>query len=199
MNSSIAVTKASFIKGIVGNDPITSDTTHTIAFIGRSNVGKSSLVNSLAQKKNLVKVGATPGKTREINYFLITDSLQQAHYFVDLPGYGFATGSHAEREQLLGRIRVYLTTEAVHTDTVVLVIDSAVGLTDFDGEMLETLHAKGRHTIVAANKVDKLNQKEKAALMKNLAILAPGTRVFYTSTQRGSGLDKLRDHLLTVV
>jgi GTP-binding protein len=198
------VKSAVFLKGIVGDDALLHDTTHTVAFIGRSNVGKSSLVNSLAQKKGLVKVGATPGKTREINYFGVGflapnangKSVTHTAHFVDLPGYGFATGSRDEREQILGRIRVYLTTEAVHINTVVLVIDAAVGLTDFDSEMLETLRTKKRHAVIAANKIDKRTQKDKATLMKALAHDAPGIRVFYTSTEKPFGIDALRDFLL---
>jgi GTP-binding protein len=200
----VEVKSATFLKGIVGDDALLHDTTHTVAFIGRSNVGKSSLVNVLAQKKGLVKVGATPGKTREINYFAIGylapnangKSVPHTAHFVDLPGYGFATGSRDEREQILGRIRVYLTTEAIHINTVVLVIDAAVGLTDFDLEMLETLRSKKRSAVIAANKVDKVNQKEKSALMKSLAVGAPGIRVFYTSTEKPFGIDALRDVVL---
>lgn len=194
----VQITSAKFLKGVVGDDELLRDATRTVAFVGRSNVGKSSLVNAVCQKKGLVKVGATPGKTREINYFEVVDSAEQKAHIVDLPGYGFAVGSHAEREQILGRIRVYLTTEGVHIDTVVLVIDAAVGLTEFDMEMLATLHAKKRHAVIAANKIDKLNQKEKAALMKSLAEDAPGIRVFYTSTTKPFGVDALRDALLTL-
>jgi GTP-binding protein len=199
MKTGATIRHAAFVKGVVGSDPITQGPMHTVVFIGRSNVGKSSLVNSLAQKKGLVKTGATPGKTKEINYFHIIDSLGDEHYFVDLPGYGYAAGSHDDRAAILGRIRIYLTTEAVRIDTCVLVIDAAVGLTDFDLEMLETLHSKKRPAIIVANKIDKINQKEKAALMKSLAADAPGVRVFYTSTESGFGIDKLREYVLEEV
>lgn len=199
MKTGATIRHAAFVKGVVGADPITLEPVHTVAFIGRSNVGKSSLVNAVAQKKDLVKTGATPGKTREINYFHVIDSLGDEHHFVDLPGYGYAAGSHDDRAAILGRIRIYLTTETVHIDTCVLVIDAAVGLTDFDLEMLETLSSKKRHVVIVANKIDKINQKEKAALMKSLAADAPGVRVFYTSTQSGFGIEKLREYVLAEV
>ena len=89
------ITSAEFVKGIRGTDEILTDGVPNIAFIGRSNVGKSSILNSLTGKKALARVGEKPGKTTEINFFLIN----RTHYFVDLPGYGYATGGAKEREK----------------------------------------------------------------------------------------------------
>ena len=80
------ILSASFVKGFTGTDPILYDSLPQFAFVGRSNVGKSSLMNCLLGSTNLVKSGKTPGKTKEINFFLVNRNM----YFVDLPGYGFS-------------------------------------------------------------------------------------------------------------
>ena len=96
------ITSAKFIKGVVGSDAILEDGTPQIAFIGRSNAGKSSLLNSLTNSKKLAITSDTPGRTREINVFLINDS----HYFIDLPGYGYAQAG-ARTLDKLGAIEHY--------------------------------------------------------------------------------------------
>ena len=95
---------AVFVKGIVGPDESLDDGKPQIAFIGRSNVGKSSVINSLTRTKGLARTSSLPGRTREIILFLINKSV----YFVDLPGYGFATGSKAEQEKIQLLIYWYL-------------------------------------------------------------------------------------------
>lgn len=89
------ITSAKFIKGITGTNEILYDGLPQIVFVGRSNVGKSSVINSLVNQKDLVKVGKKPGKTVEINLFLIN----RKFYFVDLPGYGYARMGSAERKR----------------------------------------------------------------------------------------------------
>ena len=83
------ITSAIFVKGLVGDDEILNDGKDQVAFIGRSNVGKSSVINSLVNKKDLARTSSFPGRTQEINVFLINKDF----YLVDLPGYGFAKGS----------------------------------------------------------------------------------------------------------
>jgi len=85
---------ASFVKGVVGEDAVMYDGTPHIAFIGRSNVGKSSTINAVLDRNKLVKVGNTPGKTREINFFKVTTVDNKDCYLVDLPGYGYAIASN---------------------------------------------------------------------------------------------------------
>src|SRR3989344_2302589 len=98
------ITSAEFVKGVVGEDEILTDGTPQIAFIGRSNVGKSSVINSLAQKKDLARTSAFPGRTQEINLFLINRSF----YLVDLPGYGYAKMSKEKQFELQDLIAWYL-------------------------------------------------------------------------------------------
>lgn len=145
-----------FVRGIVGTDRILEDGKPQIAFIGRSNVGKSSVINSLVGKKTLVKTGKKPGKTTEINFFLINHKF----YFVDLPGYGYAEGGKEKIEKIRKMIIWYLTESGANPSTVVLILDIKAGLTTFDLDVLEILREQKLNYIIVANKADKLNQKE---------------------------------------
>ena len=145
-----------FVKGVVGTNPILEDGKSQVAFIGRSNVGKSSVINSLVGKNTLVKVGKKPGKTTEINFF----SINRKFYFVDLPGYGYAAGGKEQIEKIRKMIIWYLTESGARPSTVVLIIDIKAGITDFDRDMLEILREQNLNYIIVANKADKLNQKE---------------------------------------
>jgi len=150
------IKKAEFIKGITGTNDILNDGRPQVAFIGRSNVGKSSVINSLVNRKNLVKSGSKPGKTQEINFFLINNKV----YFVDLPGYGFMKASLKRREKAKKMILWYLFRSGVRFKKVVLIIDAKVGFTDFDREMLDLLNQNRVPIIIIANKVDKLKKNE---------------------------------------
>ncbi len=185
-----SITSAQFVKGIRGTDPILQDGRFQAAFIGRSNVGKSSLIASLIGStgqnteqntgKKLVKTGKTPGKTKEINFFFINNDL----YFVDLPGYGFALMGAAEREQLRKMILWYLFETVIPARLVVLIVDAFVGLTDFDKQMLATLQEHGVRFIVVANKIDKLKRND---ISKQIALLTEqsgGEVVAYSSKER---------------
>lgn len=150
------ITSAEFTRGIKGSDPILGSGIPQAAFIGRSNVGKSSVINSLVGRKDLAKSSATPGKTREINFFLINENL----YFVDLPGYGFAKMSQKQSDKLRKMILWYFTAGEANPKLVVLIIDAKVGLTALDMEMLEILKGSGLNVIVLANKIDKLKKND---------------------------------------
>jgi len=152
----INITSADFKKGIKGTNDILDDGIPQVAFIGRSNVGKSSVINSLLNRKSLVKSSSTPGKTREINFFLVNKEV----YFVDLPGYGFAKMSHKESDKLRKLIFWYLTSGEASPEVVVFIIDAKVGLTDLDIEMLGILIEYDHNVLVVANKVDKLKKND---------------------------------------
>ncbi len=152
----ININTAEFTKGITGTNPILQDPISQIVFIGRSNVGKSSVINSLTGRKSLVKSSATPGKTREINFFLINKEV----YFVDLPGYGFAKMSKKQSEKLRKLILWYFTSGESMPRLVVLIIDAKVGATDLDMEMLEILREHNHNVLIVANKVDKLKKND---------------------------------------
>ena len=130
-----------FVQGVVDETAVLYDGTPHIAFIGRSNVGKSSTLNSLTGQKKLVKVGQTPGKTQEINFFRarVSDDNkenQQEIYLVDLPGYGYAKLSKARRKVLKNLIQWYVGHPEADTALICLIIDGKVGLTDQDREMI---------------------------------------------------------------
>lgn len=163
------ITSAEFLKGIVGTDIILTDGVPEIAFVGRSNVGKSSLINSLVNRKDLVKVGKKPGKTTEINFFSIN---RKKCYFVDLPGYGYAEASPKQKESIEKLILWYLMYSDATLYKVVLILDVKAGLTAFDEEMIRVLREKGHPYLIVANKVDKLNQKELSARLRTIKELA---------------------------
>lgn len=176
------ITSAKFMRGIRGTDPIAYDGISQVAFVGRSNVGKSSLINALAGVKDLVKVSNKPGKTREINFFLINNK----HYLVDLPGYGYAAVAPTEKEKLKKLIAWYLIDSKIHPSLVVLVIDANIGLTAFDQEMLLILRGENQPYVIAANKIDKMSR---SALTRQLALIAAASQsgevIPCSATERG--------------
>jgi GTP-binding protein len=176
------IKNAEFKKGIKGTDPILYEPRLQVAFVGRSNVGKSGLINCLLRSDNLVKSGKKPGKTQEINFFLVNNSF----YFVDLPGYGFAKMNLDKREQLAKMIQWYFF-EKVHKRKAVLVIDAKVGPTPLDLEMLRILNDNDQDVLVVANKVDVLNQKERGGQIKNIAGKMPGVEVVLCSAKTEEG------------
>lgn len=155
---------AVFKRGITGTDSILGDPRPQYAFVGRSNVGKSSSINALLEKQGLARASATPGKTIAINFFLIDDR----YYVVDLPGYGYARMGGKGAEKMRQHIVWYLSGGEAHPKKVVLVLDAAVGLTDFDRELLAMCGAEGHPVVILLNKWDRLNQKERHAIGKRI-------------------------------
>jgi len=143
---------AKFIKGIVGEDELLVNGIPQIAFIGRSNVGKSSTINTLTHQKHLARTSSTPGRTQQINVFLINRSL----YLIDLPGYGFAKQSWEGRTALQNLIRWYFLHPRIKQDKVVLIIDAKIGPTKNDLDMIKSLEDLNKTIVVAANKIDKI-------------------------------------------
>lgn len=185
------ITHAAFVKGIRGTDEILSDGVPEIAFIGRSNVGKSSILNALTGEKKLARVGDKPGKTTEINFYLIN----KAHYFVDLPGYGYAQAGAQESEKLRKLIIWYFSSGEAHPLMSVVILDAKAGLTRFDEEMIAMLRDMNRPYIIVLNKVDKLSQKELASQLAKIKAGAGMAEVLQTSTETGRGIDALRNRL----
>lgn len=185
------VRSAEFKKGIVGKDSILFDGKPQFAFIGRSNVGKSSIINTLLNQKKLVKTGKKPGKTTEINFFLINNQF----YFVDLPGYGFAKGSLEKREKIRDLILWYLTNTEFKPKKIVLILDVKAGLTDFDKEMVGYLREQGRDYIIVANKADKLNKTELAAQLENIKAGSGEDNVVIHSVSKKIGTSELASRI----
>ena len=181
------ISKSEFIKGVIGDDYSSKDNLPHVAFFGRSNSGKSSVINSLVGKKNLVKTSKLPGKTREANFFRINDSF----YFVDFPGYGYAKRSVSERNKMIKRILWYVEFSDVRPQAVFLIIDVRVGLTTLDWEMIKTLEANKHNIVIVANKIDKL---AKSAANKQLSLIqkeVQGIPVLGYSAKTNEGKDKL--------
>ncbi|MCA9352307.1 YihA family ribosome biogenesis GTP-binding protein [Patescibacteria group bacterium] len=188
---------AQFVKGVVGEDNILYDGVPQIAFIGRSNVGKSSTLNAILNRKKLVKVGRTPGKTKEVNFFDVrTDDGYQV-YFVDLPGYGYAKLSKKERLELQNLISWYITHPEADTALICLIIDAKVGLTDLDKTFIKLIEKHSKHYVIGVNKVDKINQKAQNQLRKDLmSYLNSDTSIFYYSAETGKNVHHFQDYLL---
>lgn len=152
---------AEFIKSCRASEQFPADRLDEIAFVGRSNVGKSSLINSLLNRKALAKVSKTPGKTQAVNFFLVTttDPLAARLYFVDLPGYGYAKVAKSVRAAWAPLIERYVVGSA-RLRGIVLLVESRV-IAPQDVMTVEWLQAIGRTVIIAVTKVDKLRGNER--------------------------------------
>lgn len=182
--------KAEFVLSAVRAETFIRDGKPQVTFAGRSNVGKSSVINRLLGRKNFARVGATPGKTSQINYFDIDGRL----YFTDLPGYGYAKVSNAERERWDDLINSYF--EADRTVCLLVqLLDSRHAPSADDVQMLEYLHYHRIPFVAALTKGDKLKKSEMAARKEEFEkICAPyGCQgVVLTSAENGLGMDELR-------
>ena len=186
------IRSAVFVKGIVGADQALEDGKPQVAFIGRSNVGKSSVINSLTGQKELARTSAFPGRTREINLFLINKSF----YLVDLPGYGFAKASRAGKELLEGLIYWYFFDSPYVQKKVVLIIDALVGPTEGDIEMLRALEERGKNIIIVANKIDKIKKAEYKKKLQGLAGLLGKHKIIPYSAEKRIGVAILTEEIL---
>lgn len=151
----INLQKAEFLKSTVSPKDFIRDGLPQISFAGRSNVGKSSVINCLLNRKNFARVGSAPGKTTHINYFSIDNAL----YFVDLPGYGYAKVSKAERARWGKLIEAYFA-ETSLISLGVLIVDSRHKPTQDDCIMAQWYKDTGCPFFVVANKLDKLKKSE---------------------------------------
>ncbi|TSC56757.1 MAG: GTP-binding protein EngB [Parcubacteria group bacterium Gr01-1014_18] len=178
---------------MVGPDPLMKDGKPQVAIIGRSNSGKSSLINSLVGVEGLARTSAYPGLTRELNLFLINKSF----YLVDLPGYGFAKGSMEDKEKIHSLIGGYLFESGYVQKRVVLVIDSAIGMTESDLEMLGELTREKKHVVIVANKIDKIKKSDYARQMRLIQDQAQGNKVIPYSSFTRIGQPQLSDELFS--
>ena len=149
------IVSAEFMTGAVSSRQYPTPMYPELAFVGRSNVGKSSLINSLLNRKKLVKTSQTPGKTQEINFFKVNDDL----IFADLPGYGFARVPAPVRNRWKKMIESYLL-KRKSLVAVVLIVDVRRSPSPLDIDLQRWLHACGVEYIMVATKADKLSQSE---------------------------------------
>ena len=169
-----------------------TDAIPQVALSGRSNVGKSSLINTLLGRKSLARVSATPGKTITVNFYEVDKKL----FLVDLPGYGFAARNHENQRQWSALTYGYFTKNK-NIDLVrgvVQLIDSRAGITRDDAMMLEWMNASGFPYIVVITKIDKLNKTERAACIEKINAderIAEGTPIIPFSSLKGEGKAEL--------
>ncbi len=179
--------KAEFIKGVIGDDYSMKDNLPHIAFFGRSNAGKSSVINSLVNKKNLVKVSKVPGKTLEANFFRINHSF----YLIDFPGYGYAKRSISDRNRMIKRIFWYVENSNIKPRAVFLIIDIRVGLTNLDREMIEILIKNNHRVVIVANKTDKLGKETIKKQLSSIKEEAQNMPVLGYSAKTNDGREEL--------
>ena len=164
-----------------------------IAFAGRSNVGKSSVINRLLNRKQFAKVGATPGKTVHVNYFLIDGRM----YFVDLPGYGFAKVSQSERERWSLLMENFFADNRAF-DFGILIVDARHKPTADDVQMASFFRESGQPFLVVANKLDKLKKSEiepSTQMIRETLDLEVETVLIPFSAEKGDGRDALLGQL----
>lgn len=188
------IESAQFIKGVIGNDEILENNIPQVVFIGRSNAGKSSVINSLVNRKDLAKTSPFPGRTQKINVFLINDSL----YFVDLPGYGYAKVPDKLKKSLRGMVNWYFFVSNYEQKKIVLIIDAYVGPTKDDLEMLYALEDYRKNVIVVANKTDKIKKTKYEEQFKTIHDLIGNHKVIPYSAKDKIGVNELLEEIFSV-
>jgi len=189
--------RAEFIRSAAAPKQFIRSSLPKVAFAGRSNVGKSSVINRIVNRKQFAKVGATPGKTVHVNYFEIDGKM----YFIDLPGYGFAKVSQNERDRWAGLMESFFA-ENETFDAGVLIVDARHKPTADDIRMTEYFRNAGHEFVVLANKLDKLKKSEieaSMALIRQTLSLDEGTELIPFSAEKGDGRERLLSWLLRLL
>jgi GTP-binding protein len=158
-----------------------------ISFLGRSNVGKSSLLNAIVGQKRLAFTSSTPGRTQTVNYYRVGDEF----VFVDLPGYGFAKAPRALASEWQQMIESYLLQKSVVPGLAVALIDSRRGWMEKDLQLKEWLEFHGKPYVVVATKADKLNQKERQESQKAIRTHYPDGDLIWFSAVNGQGVKEV--------
>lgn len=185
----------SFVKGITGDDTVLADNRPHIVFAGRSNAGKSSVINTVVGRK-VARVSKTPGKTSEINLY----DLDGQAYLTDLPGYGYARMSGKRAEKIRKQMIWYLGRSQANIAHLVLVVDIRRGLQEIDHELLDIAAGEEYPVTVVANKADKCNQSELVENQRHLdkqlktrEDIAPNVLTFSAHDKTG------KEHLCAII
>lgn len=180
--------KAEFIRSAVKTEDFPSDELPQIVFAGKSNVGKSSVINKLLARKSFARVSAQPGKTIHINYFSIDDKM----YLVDLPGYGYARVSKAEQKRWGELMEEYFALDLLTLG--IQIVDIRHKPTAQDCTMAEWFRASGKPWVILANKQDKIKKSQLAgniALIKETLLLPEEVPVIPFSAEKGEGREEV--------
>ncbi len=195
--TSLNTNKAEFIKSAAAASDFIRSEIPAIVFSGKSNVGKSSVINRLLCRKNFARVGQSPGKTIHVNYFLIDEKA----YFVDLPGYGYAKVSRNEKERWGKLMESFFAAEGLIT-LGVMIVDSRHKPTADDVTMAQWFAAAECPLVIVANKADKLKKSEiepNLALIRTTLSLPDEVPVVLFSAEKGTGRDALMAEILKYV
>ncbi len=191
------INNAEFIKSAASPSGFIRDELPNIVFSGKSNVGKSSVINRLLNRKNFARVGQSPGKTIHVNYFLIDRKV----YFVDLPGYGYAKVSKSERERWGKLMEQFFAAEGL-IDLGVMIVDSRHKPTADDVTMAQWFKSAECPLVVVANKCDKLKKSEiepNLELIRQTLELDQSVPLILFSAEKGIGRDALMARILEYV
>ncbi len=181
--------RAEFVTSAFGADDFIRDDRRQVAFGGRSNVGKSTLLNRMLGVRGIARTSSAPGRTRSVNYFLI----EQRFYFVDLPGYGYAKVRRTEREAWGRLVERYLESSQDRLE-VVLLIDAKIAGSPLDAQAIEYFFDVGVDPIVVATKIDRVPRSKRPACLATIAGLLglPNpSRIIPVSAQTGEGIPAL--------
>lgn len=187
------IKQSEFITSAVKRSQYPEDMRNEIAFVGRSNVGKSSIINALTNRKKLAKVSQTPGKTRLVNFFLINNDF----YLVDLPGYGYAKVSKSEKESWGKTIETYLEGRQ-QLKRIVLLVDSRHKPTADDIMMYDWIKHYGYDAVIVATKSDKLKNsefKKNEKIIKDTLELREEDKLYFFSSLNKKNSDALIDNI----
>ena len=188
-----------FLKGVVAMSGLPPADRMEVCFAGRSNVGKSSLINALTGRKNLARASNTPGRTQEINFFTAAES----HYLVDLPGYGYANAPLAIVEKWQALLKQYLSGRQSLRRAFVL-IDHRHGIKKVDEDILKLLDTSAVTFQCVVTKADKIKDKERDPILRQIREAlskhpAAYPEIIVTSSEKGWGIDTLRSTIATLV
>lgn len=186
--------KVEFIRSAAQPNAFVADGLPQIAFSGKSNVGKSSVLNCVLQRKNFARVGQKPGKTVHINYFKVDERA----YFVDLPGYGYAQVAASEKERW-GRLMEAYFAQAERITLGVMIVDARHAPTKLDCVMADLFKDTGRPFVVVANKLDKLKKSEvepNLRCIRETLKLPEDVKLIPFSAEKGTGREELVREIL---
>lgn len=195
--AALNVNRAEFIRSAASPRQFIRTSLPTVVFAGKSNVGKSSVINRVLNRKNYARVGASPGKTVHVNYFFIDEKI----YFVDLPGYGFAKVSQSERERW-GKLMEDFFADPSLMSLGVMIVDARHKPTADDVTMADWFKNSGRPLVVVANKLDKLKKSEiepNLALIRETLTLPEEVLIIPFSAEKGQGREALMAEIVKLL